>query len=92
LLKHGSHVDQLDNSNQNPLSILQARPGAGFQGLEHISLKCIAAKVICSHKIPFSLQDLPRELVHFVEIHRPTESEGRSQSPRSRAHRAPRLN
>jgi len=79
LLKHGSHVDQLDNANQNPLDILRRRPG--FPVLEHISLKCMAAKAVCESRISYTPQDLPRELCAFVAIHCPTapeEGQGRS--------------
>jgi len=81
LLKHGSHVDQLDNANQNPLDILRRRPG--FPLLEHISLKCMAAKAVCDHRISYTPQDLPRELCSFVAIHCPTATEEGGRSHRN---------
>lgn len=90
LLSSGSHVDQLDNSNQNPLAILQSRSGIGFSALEHISLKCLSAQSICKYNIAFKPEDLPRELMHYVEIHRPTPmvpDDARSHSPRSKSNR-----
>jgi len=89
LLHHGSHVDQLDNLNHNPLAVLQSRPGIGFSPLDHISLKCLSARVLCEHVISFQPEDLPRELIQFVEIHRPSHNaeDGRPQSSRGRPHR-----
>lgn len=94
LLHHGSHVDQLDNENRNPLAIIKARGNADFSCLSHISLKCIAARAVTTYNVPFLPTDLPKELVSFVEIHRPSpqSEDNRSHSPRSRGHRSHRNN
>lgn len=71
LLKHGAHVDQLDNSNQSPMNILCVKPSFAFNPLQHIGLKCLAARAIGIHQIRYGVADLPKELDDFVECHRP---------------------
>lgn len=46
--------------------------GLGLLPLEHVSLKCIVARAVCKYGITYGDGDLPRELSHFIELHRPT--------------------
>ncbi len=46
--------------------------GLGLLPLEHVSLKCIVARAVCKYGITYGDGDLPRELNHFIELHRPT--------------------
>ena len=39
--------------------------------VSHLSLKCLTARVIGQYRIPYTTDDLPRELVDFVDLHRP---------------------
>lgn len=75
LLENGAHLDQLDQQNQSPLTVLQSKKqlsGLGLLPLEHVSLKCIAARAVCKYGLTYGDGDLPRELCHFIELHRPT--------------------
>ncbi len=76
LLEQGAHLDQLDKSNRSPLALLLAKPYLGFSPLSHLSLKCMTARVIGQHRIPYTSSDLPRELVKFVDLHRPQLPDG----------------
>jgi hypothetical protein len=71
LLQEGAHVDQLDVHNQSPLKVLLEKPNFSFDPLNHIGLKCLAARAIGANHIIYNSDDLPRELAIFVERHRP---------------------
>ena len=70
LLKSSAHVDKCNNKGETALELIQREASLAFCPLNHITLKCLASRVIMRENIPF-LQEIPRSLVPFVEMHGP---------------------
>jgi len=68
LLDHESHIDARNNENSSPVDLLKLIPDCKIKTLEHLSLKCFAAKIVKDAKIPY-LNEVPREVEEFIRIH-----------------------
>ena len=69
LLDNGAHADQVNNDGFTATHGLEAI-WPGFQQVHHQSLKCLAAKVIKRHNIPYKgFGQIPADLVPFVDKH-----------------------
>ncbi|MCL4115580.1 UNVERIFIED_CONTAM: hypothetical protein GTU68_017642, partial [Idotea baltica] len=70
LLNGNSHIDFLNNDKQTFESLRQSKGQPIHQiinSLQHTSLQCLSARVLQTHKIPFS--QLPPRLSDFVSQH-----------------------
>lgn len=71
LLEYGAHIDQpnalgecpADKVNENPFNL-------DIRLVNYVSLKCLCAKIVTKHKIPYFYQ-LPRTLEDFIHLHEP---------------------
>lgn len=67
LLDHGCHVDLTNSCGYCPLGFLRQN-GILANPLSHITLQCMAAKVIKKYRIPY-MDILPKEVRYFVNLH-----------------------
>ncbi|XP_069141894.1 protein fem-1 homolog C-like [Argopecten irradians] len=67
LLEHGAHVDMVNKAGETPLSIAR-RSYVTIHEVRYIKLQCLAANIINKFNISFR-QELPSDLISFVEIH-----------------------
>nr|KAG5695801.1 hypothetical protein BaRGS_013399 [Batillaria attramentaria] len=70
LLKYGAHVDRVDKRGRSCLSQLEKLPT--FCPLQHTTLQCLAARVICKHKDKLRVaagEVLSAPLAAFVKMH-----------------------
>lgn len=68
LLKAGGHVDQVTASGDRPSRNLRLNPKCHISILSYTSLKCLAARVIQKHRIPYA-GEVPKHLEAFVKMH-----------------------
>lgn len=68
LLKAGGHVDQVTASGERPSKNLRLNPKCHISILNYTSLKCLAARVIQKHRIPYA-GEVPKHLEAFVKMH-----------------------
>ena len=64
-IKHGAHLDVRNQMNETPYDILNKK----IDKLKpKIKLICLAARVICVHKIPYE-NKVPKSLYEFIHYH-----------------------
>jgi hypothetical protein len=68
LLDTGAHLDQQNSVGEQPLHMLAANPNSTIRLLKYTSLRCLAAMVVCQHKIPY-VGIVPTTLESFVRSH-----------------------
>ena len=66
-LKNGAHVDIVNFSGDNAAEILTFSL-IGWNVLNYVSLKCLAARVVMEYKIPY-VGHIPASLKSFVQMH-----------------------
>jgi len=72
LLQFGADPDQFDRSNRSPLVTLVSRPYPGFTPMTFTSLKCLSARALGrAPEVKYNDDDIPKELLKFIELHRP---------------------
>ena len=67
LLKNGAHVDMVNFSGDSAAEILTSSL-IGWNVLNYVSLKCLAARVVMKYKIPY-VGHIPASLESFVQMH-----------------------
>ena len=76
LLKNGAHVDMVNFSGDSAAKILTSSL-IGWNVLDFVSLKCLAARVVMGYKIPH-VGHIPASLESFVQIHGTSEADSDS--------------
>ncbi|KAK3095431.1 hypothetical protein FSP39_014592 [Pinctada imbricata] len=67
LLHNGAHIDTFNGEGVSALTLMQNQ-GLPVYPLQYLSLKCLAARIIKKHNIPFQ-EDIPVSLIPFVHMH-----------------------
>ncbi|KAI4460790.1 hypothetical protein MML48_5g00019050 [Holotrichia oblita] len=71
LLEYGAHIDQPNGSGECPADRVNIDPfNLDIRLVNYISLKCLCARTVIKHKIPYVYQ-LPRTLEDFIHLHEP---------------------
>ncbi|GJQ75780.1 hypothetical protein Trydic_g17851 [Trypoxylus dichotomus] len=71
LLEYGAHIDQPNSSRECPADKVNENPFClDIRLVNYISLKCLCARTVIKHKIPYVYQ-LPRTLEDFIHLHEP---------------------
>jgi Fem-1 family protein b len=68
LLEHGAHIDARNASSERPIDLLKLIPDCKINSLQFTTLKCLAARVIASHNLPFK-NEVPSMLEGFIDAH-----------------------
>lgn len=68
LLHYGAHLDQANKSGERPSVTIGKNSYNLINLVNFSSLKCLAAVVVCEHKIPYRGQ-IPSTLETFVKLH-----------------------
>lgn len=67
LLHYGAHIDRRNLKGSRPISQIKAID-AGFNIMNHISLKCLAAQAVVMHNVRYKGL-VPEGLERFLQIH-----------------------
>ena len=67
LMQHGAHVDAANRSGHYTRRDV-VNPYFSLRLFDHVTLKCLASRVIRDRKIPY-VDEVPRSLIHFIEMH-----------------------
>lgn len=67
LLRHGAHVDSVNQSGHRPSEMMKQLQDCKINPLDYQTLKCLAAAVVRKQGIPFD--SLPMELKPFTATH-----------------------
>lgn len=73
LLEVGAHVDICNIYGGSALSLMESQ-GFPLCQMTHVSLRCLASKVIIAHNLPY-WQEIPVALFSFVEMHGPGQTQ-----------------
>lgn len=87
LIENGAHMDTVNQMGATPFD--SATTGVAeiiLRTQKKLSLKCLAAKVVKIHGIPFKGQ-VPHHLEAFIELHGPGHVDGLSNRPSRSEHR-----
>jgi len=68
LLSYGAHIDRRNATGNQPSKLLSSISECKINVLEHMSLKCMAAKKIADERIPYTGL-IPVDLELFIRIH-----------------------
>lgn len=68
LLSHGAHIDRRNATGHQPHRLLASIPESKINSLQHMTLKCLAARKIVELRIPYTGQ-IPVSLEDFIKIH-----------------------
>ncbi|CAG2172454.1 unnamed protein product, partial [Oppiella nova] len=68
LLQFGGHIDRRNASGNQPHKLLASITESNVNPLKFISLKCLAARKIVDHQIPY-IGQIPVSLEQFIRIH-----------------------
>lgn len=68
LLSYGAHIDRRNVSGNQPHKLLASISESTVNSLKFISLKCLAARKIADHQIPY-VGEIPISLEEFIRIH-----------------------
>ena len=71
LLDNGAHIDMRNKEFDRPVDMLRRVPdGAGskINPLHYITLKCLAARVVAKHEVPYK-EEIPKILEEFIQAH-----------------------
>ena len=68
LLSFGAHIDRRNASGGQPHKLLASISESNVNCLKYISLKCLAARKIAEHQIPY-IGQIPISLETFIRIH-----------------------
>lgn len=68
LLRRGAHVDAVNRDGDTALKHLSSSAWPKVCILKHVSLKCLAARVVRLNRIPY-LNSVPSSLISFLGIH-----------------------
>jgi len=71
LLDNGAHIDIRNKEFDRPVDMLRRVPeGAGskINPLHYITLKCLAARVVAKHEVPYK-EEIPAILEEFIQAH-----------------------
>lgn len=68
LLSHGAHIDRCNASGHQPHRLLASIPESKINPLQHMTLKCLAARKISELHIPYNGQ-IPLTLEEFIRVH-----------------------
>lgn len=71
LLDNGAHIDIRNKEFDRPVDMLRRVPdGAGskINPLHYITLKCLAARVVAKHGVPYK-EEIPAILEEFIQAH-----------------------
>lgn len=69
LLQYGAHIDQRNSDGDQAHSQLAAIPECHVNPLHYTSLKCLAARQIVLHGIPYQPGEIPIMLEDFIKLH-----------------------
>lgn len=68
LLQHGAHIDRRNATGNQPNKLLASISECKINALNHISLKCLAARKVAEERLPyFGL--IPVQLEDFILMH-----------------------
>lgn len=68
LLRAGAHIDRRNATGNQPNMMLSSISECKINPLRHISLKCLAARKIVEHSVPY-VGHIPIALEEFIRIH-----------------------
>lgn len=68
LLQHGAHLDRRNANGNQPHRMLSGISECNVNPLQHITLRCLAARKIVERRIPY-VGEVPASLENFVKIH-----------------------
>ena len=69
LLKHGAHLDACNSDRKTPMQLIRGMTIYDIASpLNHVTLQCLAARVIVKCAIPYKGQ-IPKRLEKFIQMH-----------------------
>ena len=69
LLKMGAHIDRKSANGDRAHLLLSSITESTIDTMKFISLKCLAARKVSEHGIPFEAGSIPYSLEEFIRIH-----------------------
>ena len=68
LLNAGAHVDRRNATGNQPINMLSSISECKINKLQHVTLKCLAARKIVEYSLPY-VGHIPMVLEDFIRIH-----------------------
>ena len=72
LLNYGAHIDMCNKDRQVAFDLFNRDPWithVNVNPFEHLTLRCLSARVIKNSQVPYDEDDIPHTLVPFIDMH-----------------------